>query len=85
MMVSRANVKCALKHSPTAYVCVADSICLCMSCPESVVRSTSSVVCVRWDGNPVATYGSRPYDRGLFPRVNHAVRHTSETVRCSAV
>ena len=56
-----------------------------MLCPESIVGSSSSVVRVCWHGNSMAAYGSRPYDIGLFPWVDHEVGCTSETIRCAAV
>ena len=59
-------------------------MCFCLLCPESVVGSTSGVVCVRWHGNSMAIHGPWPYDLGQFPRVSHAVRRSSQTVRCSA-
>ena len=54
-------------------------VCVC-ACAESVVGSTSGVVRVCWHGNSVAAHGSWLDDRGLFPWVNHAVRHGSQTV-----
>jgi len=50
---------------------------LCLSCPESIVRNSTSVVCVCWHGVSVAPNGSRPYDLGLFPWINHALGHGS--------
>lgn len=62
-----------------------ESIAVFLLCTESLIRSAASVVCIRWHGDAVATHGSWPHDVGLFPRVNHAVRCSAETIRCSSV
>ena len=50
---------------------------------ESFVGGASGLVCVRWNGNAVASHGTRPHDAGLFPRVDNEVRRVAEAARHS--